>query len=274
MTQNFNLKRVSQLFRSTLITNKRGYVILLLIYSAIILIFASFDIARTWHQNLLFEHTGTAIKYLFYGIYGVSYQLMYSQYRNKLFINTTHLIPASTTEKFSVSFFCSLILIPMAFLLLIVVLLSFMWALAILLKINNQLYIGVIEGLNNYINTENMSITQALQLRIEASHYLETIQNAFFPARYDEPLRFWLPLLVPISLHSVAYLSTVMPKRYTWSPFCIWLISILLPTILFSSGYSDYKDYIISFLPYITLGITLIFWAIAYLKFKKIELSK
>lgn len=294
MSESFNLNRAALLFRSIIIANKRDFIRLIFIIGGIFFVMSCFNIAKDINGPL--TPVGRYISWDLYFsltfpmIYASGF--MYSKYRDKLHINTSQMLPASINEKFFVQLFISLILIPLLVVVLLIILSSFFWFFAIVARVifEKQAYYGVMDILDishisvanvidgsdmTVIDMSGMTIIESFKTHIKASPYIDAVMSFSLIKLVIYGQNFALLL----ALHSTCCLSSVLPKRYSWTPFYIFALTLILPMIGAATSYYfvDHGDLLTSYfrlvLHYGLIALALSFWITSYFKFRKIVIN-
>jgi len=161
---------------------------------------------------------------------------MCNKYKNNVFVNTLYMVPASINEKYFVMFFSSFMFI---------------------------IFVGALNIINVFLYWLPTTLLDGNDMS-----YIDTIRSVYSHLfNYGFKIYLFLPFF-----HSTVLASCMLFRNNIISMSLPLLITIPpMYFILLSKGY----DYQYSFFDVTAIiSLTLIFWAISYIKFRKIQLNK
>lgn len=144
MEHSFNLKRACLLFKSIFIVNKKLLVINLIVFVGIASIVSIMDIIRSRDGVFEFYYIEKYVYYIIIGSFISSGYMGLAKYRNKQYVNTSHLVPASTNEKLFVPAILGILSMTMLFVSIITVLFLF-WYISGLINSNAVEFLDTIQ---------------------------------------------------------------------------------------------------------------------------------
>ena len=237
MTQDFNLKRAILLTKSIFLINKKEIIWGAIICFGVMLICSIIDISIS-----------NGAKYdllapLSFGIMMIGSLILepysiFRMYQNRLYVNTSHMLPASTNEKFFVPFIISLIFFPIILYTLYIIAISLSWVLSHIINSDTAEYAAII------FNKETFFIESSIS--------------------YFAGLVFY---------HSFG----VLVSNTKNAKFIIFALVILIGTIImdytvYGRQISQENSEIIKYsMDYI---LAILFWIVSYINFKRIETKK
>ena len=237
MTQDFNLKRARLLTKSIFLINKKKIIWGVIICFGIMLICSIIDISISngTKYNLLSPLsfriiiTGTLIL-VTYSIFPI--------YQNRLYVHTSHMLPASTNEKFFVPFIISLIFFPIIIYTLYIIAISLSWVLSHIINSDTAEYAAIIFNKETFFIESPISYLAGFIFYHSFGLLLSNTKN----------VKFIIPVVVSL------------------------IISIVLDYTVYGHLISLVNSEIIK---YSIDGIlAILFWIVSYINFKKIETTK
>ena len=237
MTQDFNLKRARLLTKSIFLINKKKIIWGVIICFGIMLICSIIDISISngTKYNLLSPLsfriiiTGTLIL-VTYSIFPI--------YQNRLYVHTSHMLPASTNEKFFVPFIISLIFFPIIIYTLYIIAISLSWVLSHIINSDTAEYAAIIFNKETFFTKSPISYFAGLAWYHSFLLLALNTKNAKF-------IIFGVVTLIGSIIMDYTFYDRQIPQE--------------------NSEIIKYSmDYILAIL----------FWIVSYINFKKIETTK
>ena len=237
MTQDFNLKRAILLTKSIFLIKKKEIIWDAIICFGVMLICSIIDISISngTKYDLLapFSFGIMMIGALILEPYSI-----FRMYQNRLYVNTSHMLPASTNEKFFVPFIISLIFFPIIIYTLYIIAISLSWVLSHVINSDTAEYAAII------FNKETFFI--------------------------ESPISYFAGL---VFYHSFG----VLVSNTKNAKFIIFALVILIGTIImdytvYGRQISQENSEIIKYSMDYMLAI--LFWIVSYINFKKIQTTK
>ena len=143
MTQNFNLKRALLLSKSIILINKKIIIVGAMICFGIMLICSIMDVNVSYGAKYDFMPT-LSFQVITITALMLLPKIMFKEYQDKMPINTSYMLPASTNEKFFVPFIISLIFVPIILYTLYIITFSLSWVLSHAINSNTAEYAAII----------------------------------------------------------------------------------------------------------------------------------
>ena len=237
MTQDFNLKRAILLTKSIFLINKKIIIWESIICFGVMLICSIIDISIS---------NGTKYDFLApfsFGIMMIGSLILepysiFRMYQNRLYVNTSHMLPASTNEKFFVPFIISLIFFPIIIYTLYIIAISLSWVLSHVINSDTAEYAAII------FNKETFFI--------------------------ESPISYFASL---VFFHSFGFLvSNIKNVKFTILAVVILIGTIIMDYKVYGRQISQENSEIIKYsMDYI---LAILFWIVSYINFKKIETTK
>ena len=208
MEQSFSLKGACLLFKSIFIVNKKLLVIYLIVFVGIVSILGIMDIIRSRDGIFEFYYIGQYVYYIIIGSFVSSGYMSLAKYRNKQYVNTSHLVPASTNEKLFVPVILGILSMTMLFVSVITVLFLFWY----------------ISGLVNGNTVEFLDMMQISKSRV----YMVCV----FVAIYSITCLF--SVLTKRFAWSVVFICilAIVLLSYVFSAYEVWLMLPYITSIL------------------------------------------
>lgn len=243
--KNFDLNKVILLISSIISSNKR----VIIKNSLIILLFITFVfIISLFTKEKNIGHVFSKIVSISYFIIAVYALSFFKIFNNKRRINTTHLLPASKSEKFFSLFFLSLIIVPFVVIVFYVVVITLFWAITLLFG-NQESY----ESVMRILLFDRDGLMTLLMI-----HATGVFSGIIFKKR---PYIGYLCALGLVIFYYMFILGYVLKQIFNEIPVADETIMDILP----------------EYFPTINLSLSILYvvvlWTLSYRFFKKIQLT-
>lgn len=245
MGQKFNFRRALLLFKSIFITNKSIFKYTLFIVIAMILIMTIADLILSRNNGsgeLVFRIAPIGFAFISLVIVSLSPTLVYFIYRDKLYVNSSNLLPASRSEKFVVPLFTIALFIPMVLCSIYIASILLFGSIAELMF--SDTFIN--PDSQTIFNTVGFATTEVIVILI-ASVLAQSICG--------------LTIMLLGKMWVLGFMGFFFGLRF--------IVEIGKYFYLLNSSYTPSIPSLIM----IVLSLSLLFWIAAYLKFRKLQLK-
>ena len=237
MTQDFNLKRAILLTKSIFLINKKIIIWGAIIYFGVLLICSIMDITIIYNTKYLLIAPFLFRIIIIAALIFVPMR-MFAMYQNRVHVNTSYMLPASTNEKFFVPFIISLVFVPIILYILYIIVFSLTWVLSLAINSDTAEYAAIVFNKETFFIESPISYLAGFIFYHSFGLLLSNTKN----------VKFIIPVVVSL------------------------IISIVLDYTVYGHLISLVNSEIIK---YSIDGIlAILFWIVSYINFKKIETTK